>query len=83
MKKSKVTTLAAILSIGLAVGACNAAFRLIDALLFRPLPIDHPERLFVLGKQARLPADGQVVIFNQWAYPFFKRCGHWSRTKRT
>jgi putative ABC transport system permease protein len=73
MKKTKVTTLAAILSIGLAIGACSAAFRLIDALLFRPLPIEHPERLFVLDKQVRLPADGQVVIFDQWDYPFFQQ----------
>ena len=61
------------LSIGLAIGACSAAFRLIDALLFRPLPIDHPARLFVLDKQVRLPADGQLVIFDQWAYPLFQQ----------
>jgi putative ABC transport system permease protein len=73
MKKTRVTTLAAILSIGLAVGACSAAFRLIDALLFRPLPIDHPERLFVLDKQVRLPSDGQLVIFDQWDYPLFQQ----------
>src|SRR5689334_12169347 len=51
LKKNKVTTVAAILSIGLAIGACTAAFRLVDALLFRPLPVDHPERLFVLTKE--------------------------------
>ncbi len=73
MKKTKVTTLAAVISIGLAVGACSAAFRLIDALLFRPLPIERPERLFVLDKQVRLPTDGQIVTFDQWAYPLFQQ----------
>src|SRR3954466_5732281 len=42
LKKNKVTSVAAILSIGLAIGACTAAFRLVDALLFRPLPVTHP-----------------------------------------
>ena len=43
--KRKATSMAAILSLGLAIGACTAAFRLIDALLLRPLPVAHPERL--------------------------------------
>src|ERR1035441_10552787 len=45
IKKSKVTSTAAILSLALGIGACTSAFRLIDALLFRPLPIAEPERL--------------------------------------
>src|SRR5690348_10376829 len=38
LRKNKVTSAAAILSLGLAIGACTSAFRLIDALLLRPLP---------------------------------------------
>src|SRR5690348_15192763 len=37
--KRKVTTAAAVLSLALAMGSCTAAFRLIDALLWRPLPV--------------------------------------------
>src|SRR5258708_10337076 len=37
--KKKVTSAAAILSLALAIGSCTAAFRLIDALLLRPLPV--------------------------------------------
>ncbi|MGH9810993.1 MAG: multidrug ABC transporter substrate-binding protein, partial [Terriglobia bacterium] len=37
LKKKKVTSAAAILSLALAIGACTSAFRLIDALLLRPL----------------------------------------------
>src|SRR3954449_6519917 len=44
--KRKVTSGAAILSLALATGACTSAFRLIDALLLRPLPVAHPERLY-------------------------------------
>ena len=39
---------AAILSLALGIGACTSAFRLIDALLLRPLPVAHPERLWLL-----------------------------------
>ena len=72
LKKNKVTTAAAILSIGLAIGSCTAAFRLIDALLFRPLPVDHPERLFVLRKELKHSSHGDMV-FDQWAYPLFRQ----------
>src|SRR6266700_1372874 len=36
LMKNKVTSAAAILSLALAIGACTAAFRLIDAMLLRP-----------------------------------------------
>ncbi len=36
LKKNRVTSAAAILSLALAIGACTSAFRLIDALLLRP-----------------------------------------------
>jgi len=52
LRKSKVTSMAAILSLALAIGACTSAFRLIDALLLRPLPIAHPERLYGLARSS-------------------------------
>src|ERR1700754_2944209 len=39
LKRNKMTSGAAILSLALAMGACISAFRLIDALLLRPLPV--------------------------------------------
>src|SRR5580693_2990409 len=57
LKKTKVTSLAAILSLALAIGACTSAFRLIDALLLRPLPVANPERLYVVAFESR-GADG-------------------------
>src|SRR5271155_5642719 len=53
LRKSKVTSAAAILSLALAIGACTSAFRLVDALLWRPLPITHPEQLYSLGLQGQ------------------------------
>ena len=46
LRKNRVTSAAAILSLALAIGACTSAFRLIDALLLRPLPVAEPERLY-------------------------------------
>src|SRR5882724_9423537 len=69
--KTKVTSAAAILSLALAIGACISAFRLIDALLLRPLPVANPERLYDLSRQGIGP-DGQPQTFDEWAYPDFQ-----------
>ena len=44
--RNKVTSAAAVLSLALGIGSCVAAFRLIDALLWRPLPISGSSRLY-------------------------------------
>ena len=46
--KRKVTTVAAVLSLALAIGACTSAFSLVDALFLRSLPVSHPERLYAI-----------------------------------
>jgi putative ABC transport system permease protein len=71
LMKKKVTSAAAILSLALAIGACTSAFRLIDALLLRPLPVAEPERLFALSRQG-LGFDGKAQTFDGWAYPAFR-----------
>jgi len=69
--KTKVTTLAAVLSLALAIGACTGAFRLIDALLLRPLPVTHPERLYDLSR-LQIGPDGKSGVYDGWAYPDFQ-----------
>jgi predicted permease len=71
LKKTKVTSAAAILSLALAIGACTSAFRLIDAILLRPLPVANPERLYDLAEQGIGP-DGKPQDFDGWAYPDFQ-----------
>lgn len=71
LAKTRVTALAAILSLALGIGACTAAFRLIDALLLRPLPVRNPERLYDLSRQGIMP-DGTPATFDGWAYPDFR-----------
>src|SRR5208282_236605 len=72
LKKNKVTSAAAILSLALAIGACTAAFRLIDALLMRPLPVTGTERLY-LPYRSGIGWDGKPETFDGWAYPVFQR----------
>ncbi len=70
LMKRKVTTAAAVLSLALGIGSCVAAFRLIDALLLRPLPITHAERLYKLARTFTGPHD-LPMRSDGWAYPSF------------
>ncbi len=72
LMKNKITTAAAILSLALAIGACTSAFRLIDALFLRPLPVAHADRLYVLVRQG-LNDLGVLRTFDDFAYPNFTR----------
>jgi len=68
---NRVTSAAAVLSLALGIGSCVAAFRLIDALLWRPLPISGASRLFVLSRKLIGP-EGKPIEDRYWATPDFK-----------
>ncbi len=72
LRRNRVTSVAAVLSLGLAIGACTAAFRLMDALLLRPLPIAAPDRLYVIGRRGIDPG-GNFRISESGEYPLFQR----------
>lgn len=71
LMKRKATSAAAILSLALGIGACTSAFRLIDALLLRPLPVSEPGQLYALSRQFIGP-DGIPHTYDSWAYPAFR-----------
>jgi hypothetical protein len=69
--RHKITSLAAVLSLALGIGSCVAAFRLIDALLWRPLPIANSSRLYALSRKMT-GLYGKPAEDNYWATPDFK-----------
>ena len=70
--RNKVTTAAAVLSLALGIGSCVAAFRLIDALLWRPLPISNSSKLFVLSRKM-IGLYGRPIEDGYWSTPNFKQ----------
>lgn len=71
LSKHKVASAAAILSLGLAIGAGIAAFRLIDALLLRPMPMAEPERLYAMFTLGYDPG-GHFRLGDSNEYPQFR-----------
>jgi putative ABC transport system permease protein len=71
LNKTRVTSLAAILSLALGIGACTAAFRLIDAMLLRPLPVTNADRLHVIAFEGAGP-NGKTT-YDSCSYPMFRQ----------
>jgi hypothetical protein len=69
--KNKTVSGAAVLSLALAIGACTAAFRLIDAMLLRPLPVSDPGRLHFITFE-HLAHDGKLRLSSSFDYPAFR-----------
>jgi predicted permease len=61
MRKAPVVTLVAIVSLALGIGANTAIFSLMDAVLWKSLPVQRPEELI------KLSADG-----NEFPYPVYR-----------
>jgi predicted permease len=71
LKKNKITSGAAILSLALGIGACTSAFRLIDALLLRPLPVADPDHLYAMFTSGMGPSGAfRSTDFSE--YPQFR-----------
>ena len=72
LRKNKITSAAAILSLALAMGLTMAGFRLIDAFLWRPLPVASADRLYAVVRQGLGPS-GDFRISDSNEYPLFVR----------
>jgi putative ABC transport system permease protein len=64
LRKNVFSTLVILASLGIGIGANSAIFSVVDALLLRPLPYPHPERLAAVWLHS--PAIG---IFRDWPSP--------------
>jgi hypothetical protein len=71
LRKRPVTSAAAVLSLALGIGACTSAFRLIDALLLRTMPVAHADRLYAMGLAGTGP-DGTFRVSDSNEYPQFQ-----------
>jgi putative ABC transport system permease protein len=70
LRKDAIVSSAAVVSLGLAIGAVTSAFTLIDALILRDLPIRDPASLVVIERDKPNADPRHVAILS---YPLFER----------
>jgi predicted permease len=71
LNKHRGASVVAILSLGLAIGATTAAFRLVDAVLLRKLPVESPDRLYIAAT-TYLDAENRPDYRDDFDYPTFR-----------
>jgi putative ABC transport system permease protein len=64
LRKNALVTSAAVLSLSLALGACVAAFSLVDALILRQLPVRQPGQLIYVAFPSGSGDGSEVDTFN-------------------
>jgi predicted permease len=70
LRKDAIISSAAIVSLGLAIGAVTSAFALIDALILRELPVRDPARLVYFDRAHKV---GDERFTTLASYPLFDR----------
>ena len=65
LRRSPLFALTATLSLAVGIGANAALFTLVDRLLWRPLPVAHPEELVLVTDQR-----SRVERSPRYSYPF-------------
>ena len=71
LKNHRTASPAAILSLALAIGATTAAFRLVDAVLLRPMPVSDPNHLFCIVSTF-IDQEGHPDYRDDADYPIFR-----------
>src|SRR5665647_2081562 len=70
-RRAPAFTAVAILTLAIGIGANTAIFSAVNALLLRPLPFPHPERLMKVGLTVP-PRNGNPAVSDMvWSYPKF------------
>lgn len=74
LNRHRTVSLAAILSLGLAIGATAAAFRLVDAVLLRKLPVSKPDSLLYVSFTSH-DSQNRIEERDDFDYPTYQRYG--------
>ena len=87
LRKNVVLTLVILVSLGIGIGANSAIFSVVNALLLRPLPYPHPDRLAAIwlhspgiGILRDWPSPGQYVDLQNQNHSFDEMAIAQSRT---
>lgn len=87
LRKNVVSTLVILTSLGIGIGANSAIFSVVDALLLRPLPYPHPDRLAAvwlhspgIGILRDWPSPGQYIDIQNQNHSFDQMAIAQSRT---
>ena len=87
LRKNVVSTLVILASLGIGIGANSAIFSVVDALLLRPLPYPHPDRLAAvwlhspgIGILRDWPSPGQYIDIQNQNHSFEQLAIAQSRT---
>jgi predicted permease len=64
LRKRPGFTIVAVLALGLGIGANTAIFTIIDALFLKPLPVQQPDRLVIVGARDASPTRTNYTFYH-------------------
>src|SRR5208337_316040 len=72
LRKNPGFTAVAVLTLALGIGANTAIFSLLNAVMFRELPVQKPEQLVLLGKERAAGSMDNFASTELYSYPFYR-----------